>query len=217
MMDTGADAMPVPDRLRVRWPSPAAASGVEDPSVPEADAVLVGRVAVGDAAALTALYRRHADRLFGYLQRYSGDRMLAEELLQDTLLAVWRSAHLYAGRSSVQTWMFGIARRQAHNRVRVRQPQQVPLDQLVGWADPAPGPAEWATATAQRAAIADAFAALALQHREVLALAFAARMPHREIAEVLDVPLGTVKSRLHHARAALHRALAERGYVEETP
>jgi hypothetical protein len=79
-MDTGADAMPVPDRLRVRWPSPAAASGAQDPSVPDADAVLVGRVAVGDATALAALYRRHADRLFGYLQRSSGDRMLAEEL-----------------------------------------------------------------------------------------------------------------------------------------
>jgi DNA-directed RNA polymerase specialized sigma24 family protein len=51
----------------------------------------------------------------------------------------------------------------------------------------------------------------------VLALAFAARLPHREIAEVLDVPVATVKSRLHHARAAPHRALADRGYVEETP
>jgi RNA polymerase sigma-70 factor, ECF subfamily len=53
----------------------------------------------------------------------------------------------------------------------------------------------------QHAAIAEAFAELAPQHREVLALAFAARLPHREIAEVLDVPVGTVKSRLHHARA----------------
>ena len=69
----------------------------------------------------------------------------------------------------------------------------------------------------QRAAIADAFAVLAPHHREMLALAFAARLPHREIAEVLGVPVGTVKSRLHHARAALHRALADRGYVEEMP
>ena len=104
-MDTGADAMPVSDRLRLRWPSPEAASVVEDPWVSEDDVALVGRVTVGDAAALTALYRRHADRLFAFLQQYARDRMVAEKLLQDTLLAVWRSAHLYAGRSSVRTWM----------------------------------------------------------------------------------------------------------------
>jgi RNA polymerase sigma factor (sigma-70 family) len=216
-MDTGADATPVSDRLRMRWPSPEAASGVEDPLVPEADATLVGRVAGGDAAALAELYQRHADRLFAFLRQCARDRMVAEEILQDTLLAVWRSAHLYAGRSGVRTWMFGIARRQAHNRLRVQEPQQLPLDGVAGWADPAPGPAEWAIASAQRAAIADAFATLAPQHREMLALAFAARLPHREIAEVLGVPVGTVKSRLHHARAALHRALADRGYVEELP
>lgn len=142
--------MPASDRLRLRWPSPETASGVEDPSVSEADVALVGRVAVGDAAALATLYRRHADGLFAFLQQYARDRMVAEEILQDTLLAVWRSAHLYAGRSGVRTWMFGIARRQAHNRLRIQEPRKLPLDGLAGRADPAPGPAEWAIASAQR-------------------------------------------------------------------
>jgi RNA polymerase sigma factor (sigma-70 family) len=216
-MDTGADAMPVPDRLRSRWRSRGTASDAAGPSVPEADDALLVRVADGDAAALAALYRRYGGRLFGYLQRYAGDRMVAEEILQDTLLAVWRSAPRYARRSSVRTWLFGIARRQAHNRLRAQEPPTVPLDGLAGWADPAPGPAEWAVAVAQGAAVADAFAALAPRHREVLALAFAARVPHAEIAEVLGVPVGTVKSRLHHARAALARSLADRGVVEELP
>jgi RNA polymerase sigma factor (sigma-70 family) len=143
--------------------------------------------------------------------------MLAEEILQDTLLAVWRSADRYAGRSSVRTWLFGIARRQAHNRLRLATPRQEPLEQLAGQADPAPGPAEWALAAARREAIVEALDTLALHHREVLALAFAARITHREIADVLGVPVGTVKSRLHHARAALVRQLAERGYAEELP
>jgi len=73
--------------------------------------VLLVRVAGGDPAALATLYRRYGGRLFGYLQRYAGDRMVAEEILQDTLLAVWRSAPRYAGRSGVRTWLFGIARR----------------------------------------------------------------------------------------------------------
>jgi RNA polymerase sigma factor (sigma-70 family) len=216
-MDMGADAMPVPDRLRSRWRSRGTASDAGGPSVAEADDALLVRVADGDAAALAALYRRHGGRLFAFLQRYAGDRMVAEEILQDTLLAVWRSAPRYEGRSGVRTWLFGIARRQAHNRLRVREPRTLPLDGLAGWADPAPGPAEWAVANAQGAAIAAAFDALAPRHREVLALAFAARVPHAEIAEVLGVPVGTVKSRLHHARAALARSLADRGVVEEMP
>jgi RNA polymerase sigma-70 factor (ECF subfamily) len=215
-MDTGADAMPVPDRLRSRWRSRGTAAEVGVPAW-VADDVLLERVAGGDAAALAALYRRYGSRLFGFLQRYAGDRMVAEEILQDTLLAVWRSAPRYAGRSGVRTWLFGIARRQAHNRLRVQEPPKLPLDGVAGWADPAPGPAEWAIANAQGAAIAEAFGALAPQQREVLALAFAGRMPHGEIAEVLGVPVGTVKSRLHHARAALARSLADRGVVEELP
>jgi RNA polymerase sigma factor (sigma-70 family) len=216
-MDTGAGAMPVPDRLRPRWRSRGTAVDVGAPPLPDADDALLVRVAGGDAAALAALYRRYGGRLLGYLQRYAGDRTVAEEILQDTLLAVWRSAPRYARRSSVRTWLFGVARRQAHNRLRVQEPATLPLDGLAGRADPAPGPAEWAIASAQGAAIAEAFAALAPRHREVLALAFAARMPHGEIAEVLGVPVGTVKSRLHHARAALARSLADRGVVEEMP
>jgi sigma-70-like protein len=117
-MDTGADAMPVPDRLRARWRTRGTASDVGDPSASVADDVLLVRVADGDTAALTALYRRYGGRLFAFLQCYAGDPMVAEEILQDTLLAVWRSAPRYAGRSGVRTWLFGIARRQAHNRLR---------------------------------------------------------------------------------------------------
>jgi len=116
--------------------------------VPVADEVLLVQIAEGDATALTVLYRRHAKQLFGFLQRYAGDRMVAEEILQDTLLAVWCSADRYAGRSGVRTWLFGVARRQAHNRMRVRQLQHVTLDSVAGWVDPAPGPAEWAVANA---------------------------------------------------------------------
>jgi RNA polymerase sigma-70 factor (ECF subfamily) len=194
-MDVGADAMPMPDRLRlpVGSRSPGAVTTAAHPGS-VADDTLVRHVADGDAAALAALYRRYGTRLFGFLQRYAGDRMVAEEILQDTLLAVWRSAHLYAGRSSVRTWLFGIARRQAHNTLRGHRPEQVPLDAVGDYADPAPGPAEWAVASAQRAAIAEAFDALTGQHREVLALAFAGQLPHGEIAEILGVPIGTVKS-----------------------
>ena len=86
-----------------------------------ADAALIARVAAGESAALAAVYERHGAALFGYLVRLAGDRGVAEEITQDTLLAAWRSAARFEGRSSVRTWLFGIGRRQAHNRLRGRR------------------------------------------------------------------------------------------------
>src|SRR5688572_3685430 len=82
---------------------PAALDPVHPDTAPD-DAVLLRRVADGDSRSLTRLYERHAGPLFGYLHRLSGDRMTAEEILQDTMLAVWRSAGTFAGRSKPTTW-----------------------------------------------------------------------------------------------------------------
>ncbi|GAB3900748.1 hypothetical protein GCM10029964_088560 [Kibdelosporangium lantanae] len=85
-----------------------------------ADEVLLRRVTGGDSAALTLLYSRHGDALFRYLVRLCVDRMRAEEVLQDTLLAVWRGADTYRGPAAVRSWLFGIARRQAYQHLRLR-------------------------------------------------------------------------------------------------
>ncbi len=175
----------------------------------EADEVLLGRVGRGDAEALTALYQRYANGLFWFLLRLAGDRMLAEEILQDTLLAVWRSAAGFAGRSQVRTWLYGVARRQAHNRLRVARPVEAGLDEVADVRVAEPGPEELALASVERDRILAALDQLSLAHREVVMLTFTAELSQAEIAEVLGVPVGTVKSRLHHARAALVRQLAE--------
>ena len=176
------------------------------------DGALLGQVARGDSAALTRLYHAHGGRLFGYLLRLAGDRMTAEEILQDTMLAVWRSAGTYAGGSTVTTWLFGVARRQAYNRLRGTAP---PLpSEPVDRADSAPGPDALAIAAAGGTPVAGAIARLPDHHRDVIGLVFVAGLPLAEAAGVLGVPVGTVKSRLHHARAALARALATQGVPE---
>jgi len=175
----------------------------------ESDEVLLGRVGRGDAEALTTLYQRHATGLFWFLLRLAGDRMLAEEILQDTLLAVWRSAAGFAGRSQVRTWLYGVARRQAHNHLRVTHPVEAGLDEVADVRVTEPGPEELALASVERDRILAALDQLSLAHREVVMLTFTAELSQAEIAEVLGVPVGTVKSRLHHARAALVRQLAE--------
>ena len=173
------------------------------------DEALLRRVARGEADALTALYRRHADGLFGFLQRLAGDRMLAEEILQDTLLAVWRGAERFEGRAQVRTWLYGIARRQAHNRLRSARPAAAALDDVPEVVEPAAGPEELALVRLDRDQVLTAVTGLSLPHREVVVLAFVAGLSQAEIADVVGVPVGTVKSRLHHARAALVHALTE--------
>jgi RNA polymerase sigma-70 factor, ECF subfamily len=175
----------------------------------EADEVLLRRVGRGDADALAALYRRHADGLFWFLLRVAGDRGMAEEILQDTLLAVWRGADGFGGRSQVRTWLYGIARRQAHNRLRVARPVEAGLDEAAELSATGPGPEELALGGLERDRVLTAVGRLSLAHREVVVLMLVAELSQAEIAAVIGVPVGTVKSRLHHARAALVRSLAE--------
>src|SRR5690349_18393277 len=85
------------------------------------DDQLIRRIARGDRQALSELYARHQRSLFSYLLQLTPDYGLAEELLQDTLVAVWKSARSFEGRSSALTWLIGIARRQAHNTLRQRK------------------------------------------------------------------------------------------------
>ena len=172
---------------------------------PAGDDVLLRSIAAGDAAALSRLYERHSRALFGYLHRLAGDRMTAEEILQDTMLAVWRSAGAFEGRAKVTTWLFGVARRQAHNRLRGRtDPSPVVLPDRP---DQGAGPEELAIAAAGGTPVAAAIDRLPEHHRDVIALVFVAGLPLADVAEVLAVPVGTVKSRLHHARAAVAAAL----------
>lgn len=174
---------------------------------PDGDEELLRSVAAGDAAALERLYARHAGALFGYLHRLAGDRMTAEEILQDTMLAIWRSAGAFESRAKVTTWLFGVARRQAHNRLRVRPGPQPAATELSDRPDQGAGPEELAIAAAGGTPVAAAIDLLPDHHRDVIALVFVAGLPLADVAEVLAIPVGTVKSRLFHARAAVAAAL----------
>ncbi len=173
----------------------------------EHDRILLDRVAAGDERAFEALYERHATALFAYARTLLGESGPAEEALQDTFVAVWHNAAAFEGRSAVRTWLFGICRRQALKRTRGQQLRVVPVEDAVSVASDAPEPETVVLARADAEAVAAAFTRLPAHHREVLQLAFAAGLPVTEIARVLGVPVGTVKSRLFHARATLAKAL----------
>jgi len=181
----------------------------EPASASDSDAELLARVAAGDAEALAALYARHQWSLRAYVGLLTADRGLAEEVLQDTLLAVWKGAGGYAGQASVRAWLLGIARRRALAELRRHTWHIVPADEVGPEGVPlAPDPADVAMAAAERAELEEAISRLSPAQREVLTLIFVHELSYRELADVLAVPVGTVKSRLNAARHAL-RAILE--------
>jgi RNA polymerase sigma-70 factor (ECF subfamily) len=169
---------------------------------------LVERVAAGDRNALADLYSRYQALLFRYLLQLTTDRGLAEEILQDTLVAVWQSARTFEGRSSLASWLVGVARRQAHNTLRRRSLPLADAAELEVLPASDPEPEDAALASAEQEELARAIAQLAPVHREVLTLTFTNGFSYAEIARIVGVPEGTVKSRLSNAKRAL-RALLE--------
>lgn len=177
---------------------------------PDDDANLLARIATGERAALGELYARHGASLLGYLLSLTADQGLAEEVLQDTLVAVWRSAARFGGKSTVRTWLIGVARRQAHNALRRRGlplAEAATLDALAERPAPDPTPEDAVLADADRAALADAIRRLPTAQREVLALVFGQDLSYQEAADAMGIPVGTVRSRLHHAKRALRTLL----------
>ncbi len=173
------------------------------------DRELLARASAGDREALTELYTRHRSAVFAYLLRLTPDQQLAEDLLQETFVAVWKSAASFAGRSPVRTWLIGVAHRQAHNVLRRRSEPLADEAELVALVAGDPEPEDAALAQATREELLVAIARLSLAHRETLALAFGQEMSAAEIAEALGVPVGTVRSRLRDAKRLLRAALRD--------
>jgi RNA polymerase sigma-70 factor (ECF subfamily) len=175
------------------------------------DAELVALVARGDEDALQTLYRRHGGAVTALAHRMLGDRQEAEEILQDTFLRLHRHAPSFDHqRAGLRTYLFAIARNLCLSRLRARSsrprkaadadPHDVAFQAAVGsYDDPLPG-----------IVVRGALARLESDERSMLEAAFYQGFSHSELAELTELPLGTVKSRLRRALAKL-RTLLEGG------
>lgn len=194
------------------WPVRDVRGGVVGAGVADGDGdeALLRRVASGDPGALATLYRRHGARLLAYLTGLTGDQGLAEELVQDTLVAAWRAAGRFRGEASVGTWLFAIGRRRAAGRRR-RFGNELAAggEALIEQQSAEPGPEAVVLARADLQRVRAAIPELSATHREVLHLVFVQGLSLRETAMVTGVPVGTVKSRLSNARRALAEALRQ--------
>lgn len=173
------------------------------------DQRLIARIAARDESALDALYALYRPRLRRYLwARLEGDESAVEEALQDTFLAVWESAGRFRGEARVATWVFQIAHNTAvrARQRRARRPVSAPLlaaDHASAGSQRDP----YAEGVVTRLAVHDALGKLSDKHREALDLFFRQGFAADEIAAILGVPAGTVRSRVSYARKALRQEL----------
>jgi RNA polymerase sigma-70 factor, ECF subfamily len=172
------------------------------------DYALIHGMAARDPRALDELYARHGRGILSFLMAHLRDnRQLAEEVLQDVMLAAWENAAKFRGESKVRTWLLVIARNRALNAIRRRSPTLVELDDNLSNYDDDTSPLERVQRQFRGQALRKAIDSLPPQHKEILVLVFYQQLSGVEVAQVLGISEGTVKSRLHRAKEALRRIL----------
>jgi RNA polymerase sigma-70 factor (ECF subfamily) len=180
----------------------------------EEETAWLHRIGKGEEAAFRALFLRYQQRLIRYLDRLLRGLEEAEEVFQETMLEVWQKAKRFQGRSAPSTWVYSIARHKAFDRLRKRGEVLAEPEDLQHEPDPHPDAGETAARAHLAERIRDLLPQLAPIHREVVDLTYYQEYTMEEIAEITGCPVGTVKTRMFHARRRLKAALAARGITE---
>lgn len=183
------------------------------------DAELVSRFKEGDRNVFSEIVQRYQDRVYGLCLRWMRDRQQAEEVAQDVFLALYRSLESFRGDSLLSTWIFRVAINHCKNRRLYRARRK--LDQhetLEGERDddgPArqiasegPGADAGLVSEQARTLLWEALARLDEDQRSIIVLRDVQDLSYEEIADILELPRGTVKSRLHRARSQLAAVLS---------
>jgi len=178
-------------------------------TLPGNETELLARVMSGDRDAFDTIMRSHEDRVFSVCLRILGDRERARDATQDTFLTVFRKADQFEGRSAIGTWIYRIAVNVCYDQIR--RAKRRPSESLPDHFDPSDPAADAALESAAlRPEIERALAALAPEFRNAVILSDLEGLSLPDIAEVLDVPIGTVKSRVFRGRRLLAVQLGNR-------
>lgn len=185
-----------------------AGATVVDMLAESSDAVLLGRVADGDEGALRELYGRHAAWLLLRLRRRTADPDVAAEAVQDTFVAVWKSAGAFRGDGDVGAWLWGIAIRQLLSRLRRRAAPTPATGAVLQARSPWVRSVEDEVLLAiEHGGLGDALRVLSPALRQALLATVIDGLTTKEAAQLLGVPQATVKSRVRLARAQIRREL----------
>jgi RNA polymerase sigma-70 factor (ECF subfamily) len=168
---------------------------------------LLGAIAAGDQRAMQVLYARHHVRVYRFVLRLTQDRSLAEDVVSEVFLDVWRRAGGFKGKSQVSTWMLAIARYKALSALRAHSDAQLDEHAAVSVIDPADD-AETTMSKRDRSAIVQqCLSQLSALHREVLDLVYYHEKSVDEVAQIVGAPANTVKTRMFYARKRMQTLL----------
>ncbi len=172
------------------------------------DKDLISRIIAGEQAAMKQVYELYSGPLQSFVKTYLADPQEAADVAHETMLEVWRRANRFQGRSSLKSWMFSIARYKAidKNRKGARLSYTDIEPEII---DDAISPSEALAAIQNSQHIRNCIAKLSEAHQRVIHLAFYADMSYKEIAEIEDCPVGTIKTRILHAKKLLMRQLKD--------
>lgn len=176
------------------------------------DEALARRFSDGDVAAFDLLVLRHRDAVYRFVRsRLGPQRTEAEDVTQDALVEVYRNLHRFEGRSRLRSWILGVAANvcRSRRRSRIFGPHREPPDDemLRELPDCSAGQEEALARSELQAAVKQAIDGLGPEHRCVVTLRDMEGLSYQEIADALQIPVGTVRSRLHNARALLAQRL----------
>jgi len=191
-----------------RIPDPERASRHSTRTGQADDVALLGRVVARDLRGFEQLYRAYRPRLKRFLEPMTARPGIVDEVINDTMLLVWHRADAYNHQSKVSTWIFAIAYRKTLKALRREGVSGVADETDEESAAPEAGPEQRAVRRETLSVLHDALAALSFEHRAVLSLTYFHGLAYREIAEIVECPVDTVKTRMFHARRRLRAMLA---------
>ena len=172
---------------------------------------MIRAIADGDRRALHALYLRHKVRTYRFVLRLTADAALAEDIVSEVFLDVWRQAVGFKGKSRVSTWILAIARYKALSALRRRSDEQLDDCTATAIADPADDPGMMAERQDRSRIVRKCLSQLSTTHREMLDLVYYQEKSVEEVAQIIGVPCGTVKTRMFYARKHMEKLLETAG------
>jgi RNA polymerase sigma-70 factor, ECF subfamily len=175
------------------------------------DEALVQAIAAGDRRAMQVLFGRHQVKVYRFLVRMTGNATAADDLVSEVFFEVWRKAASFEGRAQVSTWLLGIARFKALSAIRRRTEDQLDDFTAETIEDGADNPETALAKQDTGAIIRQCLDKLSADHREIIDLVYYHEKSVEEVAAVVGIPSGTVKTRMFYARKQLAVFLKEAG------
>ena len=167
------------------------------------DEMLLEAIAEGDRTAMHTLYCRHNVRVYRFILRIVRDASVAEDLVSQVFLDVWRTTSQFEGRSQVSTWLLSIARFKALTALRQRRHEDIDQEDVREIADAADTPEAALDRSSTRAILRSCVSKLSPAHREIIDLVYYHEKSVEEAGEIIGIPQSTVKTRMFYARKQL--------------